>query len=119
MIFQLMGTPDDKSWPGVSKLQHYSLFRQHQSNRTYASKFNERFGHLPESAQSLLSKLLAMNPEDRPKYTLSSHEFTAKKRRQAAATNPQPAAAAAASAAAPPQQGGPPPGHHAPPPHYA
>jgi serine/threonine protein kinase len=66
MIFQLMGTPDDKSWPGVSKLQHYSLFRQHQSNRTYASKFNERFGHLPESAQSLLSKLLAMNPEVRP-----------------------------------------------------
>ena len=65
MIFQLMGTPDDKSWPGVSKLQHYSLFRQHQSNRTYASKFNERFGHLPESAQSLLSKLLAMNPEVR------------------------------------------------------
>ena len=59
-------------------------------------------------------------PEELPKYTLSSHEFTAKKRRQAAATNPQPAAAAAASAAAPPpQRGGPPPGHHAPPPHYA
>ena len=105
LIFKLLGTPSEETWPGCSKLQYYDMILA-QTRSKYTSRFAEKFGHLDEHAQDLLRKLLAMNPIERisaddaldheyfwtepmpatpeqlPKYP-PSHEFTAKKRRQA------------------------------------
>merc|ERR1719316_2546579 len=81
------------------------MVQQQVGTKPQPNRFNEHFGMLPQQAQSLLQRLLAMDPskrisakdaldhdyfweepypskpEDLPKYA-QSHEFTAKKRRQ-------------------------------------
>ena len=107
LIFKLLGTPDESSWPACKKLQYYDMVVS-QTNRKYTSRFEEKFGGLDPIAKDLLRKLLHMDPTKRlsaddaldheyfwtdprpatpselPKYP-PSHEFTAKKRRQATA----------------------------------
>jgi len=106
MIFKLLGTPNEMTWPGGTKLSHFNLVAQ-SIKKQYQSSFNDKFGQLDSQAQDLLRKLLSMDPEKRisakealdhdyfwsepmparpeqlPKYP-PSHEFTAKKRRQQA-----------------------------------
>jgi len=113
LIFKLLGTPDEQTWPKCKDLQYYDLILS-QTARKYMNRFDEKFGNLEPMAKDLLRKLLAMDPEKRitaddaldheyfwndplpatpaelPKYP-PSHEFTAKKRRQA--QQPHPAAA--------------------------
>jgi len=105
LIFKLLGTPDEQSWPKCKELQYYELILS-QTSRKFNNRFDEKFGNLEPMAKDLLRKLLAMDPEKRitaddaldheyfwsdpvpatpaelPKYP-PSHEFTAKKRRQA------------------------------------
>jgi len=105
LIFRLLGTPDDSTWPRCSRLQYYDMILSQNGNRKYQNRFDEKFAGLEPSAKDLLCKLLAMDPdkrisaddaldheyfwsdpppatpEDLPKYP-PSHEFTAKKRRQ-------------------------------------
>lgn len=105
MIFKLLGTPDEQSWPGCKTLQYYDMILS-QAPRKYQSRFDEKFASLDVHAKDLLRKLLAMDPEKRisamdaldhdyfwtdpapatpdmlPTYP-PSHEFTAKKRRLA------------------------------------
>jgi len=105
LIFKLLGTPDEQTWPKCKELQYYDLILS-QTSRKFQNRFDEKFGNLEPMAKDLLRKLLAMDPEKRitaddaldheyfwsepvpatpaelPKYP-PSHEFTAKKRRQA------------------------------------
>ena len=105
LIFKLLGTPDEASWPACKTLQYYDMILS-QNPRKYQSRFEDKFGGLDPSAKDLLRKLLVMDPDKRisaddaldhewfwsdpvpatpdqlPKYP-PSHEFTAKKRRQA------------------------------------
>jgi len=126
LIFKLLGTPDETTWPACKSMQYYDMILS-QTPRKYQSRFEEKFGGLDPMAKDLLRKLLMMDPEKRisaddaldheyfwteplpatpemlPKYP-PSHEFTAKKRRQQASQQqqqqqqqqPQQAAAAAA-----------------------
>jgi len=111
LIFKLLGTPDEQSWPKCKDYQYYDLIMS-QTPRKYQNRFEEKFGSLEPLAKDLLRKLLAMDPENRinaddaldhsyfwsdpvpatpaelPKYP-PSHEFTAKKRRQSQAQQPQ------------------------------
>jgi len=104
-IFKMFGTPTEETWPGLTKLHYYQMVQQQVGTKPQPNRFNEHFGMLPQQAQSLLQRLLAMDPskrisakdaldhdyfweepypskpEDLPKYA-QSHEFTAKKRRQ-------------------------------------
>ena len=128
LIFKLLGTPDETTWPKCSKLQYYDMILSQNGHRKYTSRFDEKFAHLDNNAKDLLRKLLHMDPEKRitasdaldhdyfwsdpvpatpemlPKYP-PSHEFTAKKRRQQ--SQQQQAAAAAQQQ----QQQQVPPGH--------
>jgi len=105
LIFKLLGTPDEQSWPGCKALQYYDMILS-QTPRKYQSRFEEKFASLDSTAKDLLRKLLHMDPDKRitadaaldhdyfwsdpapatpdqlPKYP-PSHEFTAKKRRLA------------------------------------
>jgi len=104
-IFKMFGTPTEETWPGLTKLHYYQMVQTQCGTKPQPNRFNEHFGMLPLQAQSLLQRLLAMDPskrinaadaldhdyfweepypsrpEDLPKYA-QSHEFTAKKRRQ-------------------------------------
>ena len=125
LIFRLLGTPDDTTWPKVSKLQYYDMILSQNGGRKYASRFEDKFAALQcPHAKDLLRKLLAMDPAKRisaddaldheyfwsdpppatpemlPKYP-PSHEFTAKKRRQQEAKQQQQQQGASAA-----QQGG-------------
>jgi len=123
LIFRLIGTPTEQTWPGLTKLHYYNMVatqsQQAYGNKPHPNKFQERFGTLDKRAQQLLQALLQMDPskrisakealdhdyfweapfpakpEELPRYP-QSHEFTAKKRRQDASKGP--------NAAPPPQQ---------------
>mmetsp|Transcript_31767 Transcript_31767/g.106033 ORF Transcript_31767/g.106033 Transcript_31767/m.106033 type:complete len:475 (-) Transcript_31767:388-1812(-) len=116
LVFKLLGTPTEQSWPGVSKLAYFDMMTKQNGGRHYMSRFDDKFAALEPMGKDLLRKLLAMDPsrritakealdhdyfwtpplptkpEDLPKYP-ACHEFTAKKRRQQAAQNVPPAAA--------------------------
>jgi len=105
LIFRLLGTPDESTWPKCSRLQYYEMILNQNQNRKYPSRIDDKFAGLEPMAKDLLCKLLAMDPDKRisaddaldheyfwsdplpatpeelPKYP-PSHEFTAKKRRQ-------------------------------------
>jgi len=131
LIFKLLGTPDETTWPACKSMQYYDMILS-QNPRKYQSRFEEKFGGLDPMAKDLLRKLLMMDPDKRisaddaldheyfwsdpvpatpdqlPKYP-PSHEFTAKKRRQASQqqqSQPQQAVVAASAHS------------HAPPHHY-
>jgi len=142
LVFKLLGTPTEQSWPGVAKLGYFAMMAQQNGGQHYESGFERKFGALEPMAKDLLRKLLAMDPskrisakdaldhdyfwthplptkpEDLPKYP-ACHEFTAKKRRQqqaqAAAQNVPPASAAQQQ----PAQQRAPYGGAAPPPQYS
>jgi len=116
LIFKLLGTPCESSWPGCTQLQYYDMIIG-QTQRKYNSRFQEKFGQLDKNAQDLLARFLSLDPEKRisarealdhdyfwtepfpakpeqlPKYA-PSYEFTAKKRRQAAQQSHPPASQA-------------------------
>ena len=132
LIFKLLGTPDETTWPGCKSLQYYDMILS-QTSRKYQSRFEEKFATLDPTAKDLLRKLLAMDPNNRlsaddaldheyfwsdpvpatpdmlPKYP-PSHEFTTKKRRQKEAQQfqqqqqQQPASQQYSSQHAPPSQ---------------
>uniref|UniRef100_A0A3B4WMC5 Protein kinase domain-containing protein n=1 Tax=Seriola lalandi dorsalis TaxID=1841481 RepID=A0A3B4WMC5_SERLL len=104
LVFKLLGTPTEQSWPGVSKLAYFDMMTKQNGGRHYMSRFDDKFAALEPMGKDLLRKLLAMDPsrritakealdhdyfwtpplptkpEDLPKYP-ACHEFTAKKRR--------------------------------------
>jgi serine/threonine protein kinase len=60
-IFQIMGTPNEKNWPGVSKLQDFKKsFPQWKQKQ-----FNEIFPDLEKDGLDLLEKFLEMDPDKR------------------------------------------------------
>lgn len=101
-IYELCGTPDEISWPGVSKLSWYNKFKP---ERPMKRRLKEVFRHFDRHALDLLDKMLTLDPSQRitakqaldaeyfwieplpcdpkslPKYE-SSHEFQTKKKRQ-------------------------------------
>ncbi|KAL8472119.1 hypothetical protein ACS0TY_028735 [Phlomoides rotata] len=101
-IFELCGTPDELSWPGVSKVPWYNEFKP---SRPMKRRVRELFRHFDRHALDLLEKMLVLDPAQRitakdaldaeyfwtdplpcdpkslPKYE-SSHEFQTKKKRQ-------------------------------------
>jgi serine/threonine protein kinase len=106
-IFALCGTPNEQTWPGIEKLDHYEKFR---GTGDIASKLQHKFKLFPPDALSLVERLLTLDPAKRisahealdhdyfwtdplpcepgdlPKFQIESiHEFEANARRQEAA----------------------------------
>ncbi|GER49609.1 cyclin dependent kinase C [Striga asiatica] len=94
-IFELCGSPDEVTWPGVSKIPWYNKFKP---SRQMKRRIRELFRHFDRHALDLLEKMLVLDPAQRisakdaldaeyfwtdplPKYE-SSHEFQTKKKRQ-------------------------------------
>eukprot|EP00310_Coccolithus_braarudii_P014937 CAMPEP_0183350590 /NCGR_PEP_ID=MMETSP0164_2-20130417/20666_1 /TAXON_ID=221442 /ORGANISM="Coccolithus pelagicus ssp braarudi, Strain PLY182g" /LENGTH=535 /DNA_ID=CAMNT_0025522557 /DNA_START=139 /DNA_END=1747 /DNA_ORIENTATION=+ len=106
LIFRLLGTPTEETWPGVTQLTHYEMICGAERSR-YNNRFDEKFVDVDPTAKSLLKRFLSMDPSKRisavdaldddyfwteplpakpenlPKYP-PSHEFTAKKKKQQA-----------------------------------
>lgn len=60
-IFQIMGTPNEDSWPNISKLPDYkSSFPQWK-----AKYIEDLFPNLDKEGLDLMDKLLTMDPEKR------------------------------------------------------
>ncbi|CCO29949.1 cell division cycle 2-like [Rhizoctonia solani AG-1 IB] len=62
MIFKLLGHPDEKSWPGFSKLP---LARTVNTSAAWPSTLRTKFPHLTRAGLDLLSSLLAYDPAQR------------------------------------------------------
>ncbi|KAL6583105.1 Cyclin-dependent kinase C-1 [Orobanche minor] len=101
-IFELCGTPDELTWPGVSKIPWYNRFKPTIKMK---KRTRELFRHFDRHALDLLDKMLVLDPAQRisakdaldaeyfwtdplpcdpkslPKYE-ASHEFQTKKKRQ-------------------------------------
>jgi cyclin-dependent kinase 12/13 len=101
-IFELCGTPDDISWPGVVDTPWYSKLKP---SRLMRRRIRDLFRHFDRHALELVEKMLTLDPSKRisakdaldadyfwtdpvpcdpkslPKYE-SSHEFQTKKKRQ-------------------------------------
>ncbi|XP_039006237.1 probable serine/threonine-protein kinase At1g09600 [Hibiscus syriacus] len=73
-IFKLCGSPSEEYWQ-KTKLSHATSFKPQQP---YQRCLDETFRNFPESALSLVDKLLSMDPEDRGSAdsALSSEFFT-------------------------------------------
>eukprot|EP01083_Nonionella_stella_P176715 619028_1 len=69
LIFKMMGTPTEKTWPGLSKLKHTSRFKF----KIHKGKLRQQFpsssymgsAHLSEAGFDLLRRLLSMDPKGR------------------------------------------------------
>jgi cell division cycle 2-like protein len=62
-IFKLLGTPNDKIWPGFSSLPNAQSFQfVHQPYNYLRSQFQ---GHMTEKGIDLLSQMLTYDPEQR------------------------------------------------------
>jgi serine/threonine protein kinase len=59
-INNLLGTPTELTWPGISGFKKYSSKMQ-----VYKSTFHQKFSKLSPDAYDLLSKLLTMDPSTR------------------------------------------------------
>lgn len=63
LIFRLLGTPTEQSWPGVSKLPCFAIALPHVSPRIIAAQtFETRIKGLDVHAQSLLRNFLSLDP---------------------------------------------------------
>lgn len=58
-IFELLGIPDDQSWPGISKYPHPEVVEPSETT------VNEMFHRVGDLGLSLLKSLLVMNPDKR------------------------------------------------------
>ncbi|KAG8383529.1 hypothetical protein BUALT_Bualt04G0023000 [Buddleja alternifolia] len=100
-IYDLCGTPDEETWPGVSKFPWYYRFKPMRQRK---KRIHELFRHFDQHALDLLEKMLALDPAQRisakdalddeyfwcdplpcdpkslPKYE-SSHEFQTKRKK--------------------------------------
>ncbi|ELR13631.1 Cyclindependent kinase [Acanthamoeba castellanii str. Neff] len=63
LIVRTCGTPDERNWPGVTKLEGYKLL---QGLMGHKNRLSEVFGKFDPRALDLLSKMLALNPAQRP-----------------------------------------------------
>jgi cyclin-dependent kinase 12/13 len=63
LIVRTCGTPDERNWPGVTKLEGYKLL---QGLAGHKNRLQEVFGKFDPRALDLLSKMLALNPAQRP-----------------------------------------------------
>ncbi|CAE6536170.1 unnamed protein product [Rhizoctonia solani] len=61
-IFKLLGHPDEKSWPGFSKLP---LAKTVNTSASWPSTLRTKFPHLTRAGLDLLSSLLAYDPAQR------------------------------------------------------
>ncbi|CAE6469211.1 unnamed protein product [Rhizoctonia solani] len=62
VIFKLLGHPDEKSWPGFSKLP---LAKTVNTSASWPSTLRTKFPHLTRAGLDLLSSLLAYDPAQR------------------------------------------------------
>eukprot|EP00996_Jenningsia_fusiforme_P001291 NODE_2182_length_1270_cov_106.416052_g1985_i0.p1 GENE.NODE_2182_length_1270_cov_106.416052_g1985_i0~~NODE_2182_length_1270_cov_106.416052_g1985_i0.p1 ORF type:complete len:311 (+),score=59.79 NODE_2182_length_1270_cov_106.416052_g1985_i0:93-1025(+) len=60
-IFQLLGTPDETTWPGVTRLMDFSVSFPQWRRQPFASKLPT----MDASAHDLLSQMFVYNPADR------------------------------------------------------
>lgn len=61
-IFQLLGTPNEETWPGLSSLSAFKVFNFTNQEPT---TLRRRFSYLTEQGLDILSKLLTLNPKKR------------------------------------------------------
>ncbi|CAG8641786.1 1594_t:CDS:2, partial [Acaulospora colombiana] len=61
-IFKLLGTPNEKIWPGFSKLPHAKNIPY---SKQYHNTLRSRFTYLTENGINLMSKLLTYDPAKR------------------------------------------------------
>ena len=66
MIFKVVGSPDDKNWPGHSDLPRFDqLSPKELYRRTLEERYNERFATCDKRATDLIVQLLALDPSRR------------------------------------------------------
>ena len=63
LIVRTCGTPDERNWPGVTKLEGYKKL---QGLTGHKNRLSEVFGKFDPRALDLLSKMLALNRAQRP-----------------------------------------------------
>jgi cyclin-dependent kinase 12/13 len=63
LIVRTCGTPDERNWPGVTKLEGYKLL---QGLMGHKNRLPEVFSKFEPRALDLLAKMLALNPAQRP-----------------------------------------------------
>jgi serine/threonine protein kinase len=87
LIFKLLGTPDEQSWPGCTQLQYYDMIIGQKQHR-YQSRFQEKFGqcvpllhahvhvitHVRIHARTLASTPARSHP--RPRVRIHTHTHT-------------------------------------------
>jgi serine/threonine protein kinase len=61
-IFELCGSPDEKLWPGVSKMPWFNNFKP---ARPLKRRVREFFRHFDRHALELLEKMLVLDPAQR------------------------------------------------------
>ncbi|RMZ76202.1 hypothetical protein DV737_g4920, partial [Chaetothyriales sp. CBS 132003] len=67
LIFSMLGTPSNETWPGFRSLPNAKALHSIPSNANPASKLSARkFPYLTTSGLRLLSSMLLLNPADRP-----------------------------------------------------
>ena len=59
-IFDLLGTPNDNSWPDTIQLPKFRIFKG-----TPDSSIKKKFANFSEECQDLISKMLVLNPNNR------------------------------------------------------
>ena len=64
LICQKCGTPDEISWPGVTKLENYSKIIPETK---YENKLEKEYPNIDEVTMDLIKKMLTLNPKERIK----------------------------------------------------
>eukprot|EP01009_Symbiontida_sp_KSa7_P007166 NODE_381_length_1002_cov_549.683106_g296_i0.p1 GENE.NODE_381_length_1002_cov_549.683106_g296_i0~~NODE_381_length_1002_cov_549.683106_g296_i0.p1 ORF type:complete len:304 (-),score=49.35 NODE_381_length_1002_cov_549.683106_g296_i0:89-973(-) len=65
LIFGLFGAPSEGSWPGVTELPNYIAFRDIEPAKPPAKALKWMLGNASDAALSLMSEMLALNPNKR------------------------------------------------------